>query len=199
MAFTGSWANKYGYFSIFEGTPNDPTSMNYGGDCAERIENLKRRGYGLYSNVSPETSIVYWQENCHRLKEEQRLSKIEKEKERIFEIQKAEQVKIQIQRDQKIYDAGVAEAQRLQKVAEDKRLQQIKDQEITFNEQKNSGDFNETPITEINLSSGCSECTGTDLETGMTEDELGNKPINNNMKMAGIAAIGLIGLMVVMK
>ena len=72
---------------------------------------------------------------------------------------------------------------------ETQRLQQIKDQEITFNEQTNSGDFNETPITDVNVNSGCSECSG------IVEKELSN----NNMKFVGIAAIGLIGLMVVRK
>ena len=92
--------------------------------------------------------------------------------------------------------------------------QKIENQNITFKEQTNSGDFNETPITDINLDGGCSECTtGTDLETGMTNDQLEKegyhkmpdgslmkdsdmekKPLNNNMKIAGIAAAGVIGV-----
>ena len=79
MVLKAGWANKYGYFSVLGDTPNDPTSMNYGGDCAERIENLRARGYGLYSNIGERHSIVYWQQNCHRLEEEQRLLKIQKE------------------------------------------------------------------------------------------------------------------------
>ena len=78
--FTEDWARKYGYFSTLEGSPNDPTSINYGGSCAERIENLKRRGYGLYSNIGQRYSVIYWQQNCSRLTEEYRLSKIEKQK-----------------------------------------------------------------------------------------------------------------------
>ena len=78
---------------------------------------------------------------------------------------------------------------------ENKRLQQIKDQEITFNEQVNSGDFNETPITDVNLSSGCSECTGTKSVDPIPQG------VNNQgyMKMAGIAAIGIIGFMALKK
>ena len=73
------------------------------------------------------------------------------------------------------------------KLAQTKKAQEL--QEITFNEQINSGDFNETPITDVNVNSGCSECSG------IVEKELSN----NNMKFVGIAAIGLIGLMVVRK
>jgi hypothetical protein len=81
MVLKAGWANKYGYFSVLGDTPNDPTSMNYGGDCAERIENLRARGYGLYSNIGERHSIVYWQKNCHRLEEEQRLLSIQKDEE----------------------------------------------------------------------------------------------------------------------
>jgi len=97
--------------------------------------------------------------------------------------------------------------------------QKIENQNITFNEQTNSGDFNKTPITDINLDGGCSECTtGTDLETGMTNDQLEKegyhkmpdgslmkdsdmekKPLNNNMKFAGIAVAGVIGLLLYSK
>tara|TARA_R110000824_G_scaffold266210_1_gene455214 strand:+ start:37 stop:522 length:486 start_codon:yes stop_codon:yes gene_type:complete len=72
---------------------------------------------------------------------------------------------------------------------ETQRLQQIKDQEITFNEQTNSGDFNETPITDISLDSGCSECS----------DPIEKELPNNNMKFAGIAGIGVIGLLLYTK
>ena len=83
------------------------------------------------------------------------------------------------------------------KSAQTKKAQEL--QEITFNEQINSGDFNETPITDINLDGGCSECTtGTDLETGMTNDQLEKEPLNY-MKFAGIAAIGIVALLVVRK
>ena len=106
-ALTGNWANKYGYFSTLEGTANDPTSINYGGSCAERIENLKMRGYGLYSNVGQRYSILYWQENCSRLTEEYRLSKIQKEEKILFDIQEAKdeeerllEIELEIQRKQ---------------------------------------------------------------------------------------------------
>ena len=165
---------------------------NYTGSASQRIAALEYFGYG--------TDIINaWKNHYEDQKTATRVDAIIKQRMAVVDSERAAEAQIQLQRDQTIYNAGVKEAQRLQKVAEDKRLQQIKDQEITFNEQINSGDFNETPITEINLSSGCSECTGTDLETGMTEDELGNKPINNNMKIVGITAIGLIGLLVFTK
>ena len=180
-----------GYFPLHAplGFPN---CANYKGSQSQRIESLITRGYG-------NDTVSYWNKYYEDQKTAIRVDAVIKQRMAIVDSERAAEAQIQLQREQKIYDAGVKEAQRLQKVAEDKILQQIKDQEITFNEQINSGDFNETPITEINLSSGCSECTGTDLETGMTEDELGNKPINNNMKIVGITAIGLIGLLVFTK
>tara|TARA_R110000787_G_scaffold152072_1_gene265873 strand:+ start:210 stop:683 length:474 start_codon:yes stop_codon:yes gene_type:complete len=84
------------------------------------------------------------------------------------------------------------ETDRLEKIAneiEKERLQEIKNQEITFNEQTNSGDFNETPITDVNLNVGCSECS----------DPVEKELPNNNMKFVGIAAIGVIALLVVRK
>ena len=198
MALTGNWANKYGYFSVFKDTPNDPSSMNYGGSCAERIENLRARGYGLYTSVYDQRySIAYWQQNCSRLKEEERLSKIQEENERLLNIQKKEEqilLDIQTQQEQKLLS--------IQKEQEEK-LQQIKDQEITFNEQTNSGDFNETPITDINLNNGCSECTEPEHQMPdgslMKDSEMEKKPLNNNMKFAGIAAAGVIGLLLYTK
>jgi len=97
---------------------------------------------------------------------------------------------------------------------------QIKNQEITFNEQVNSGDFNETPITDVNLSSGCSECTGTEIrydpievssmppsyqsqgyhkmpDGSLMKDSDMEK--GNNMKIVAILAAGVIGLMVLKK
>ena len=174
---TGRWATKYKYL---------PDDIRFEGSCEERIQHLKARGYGLYSNIPPHRGIVWWQQNCHTAVTQYQ----SKEKQRLADIKKAEETKIQLQREQTIYDAGVKEAQRLQKVAEDKRLQQIKDQEITFNEQTNSGDFNETPITDVNVNSGCSECTDPIIE---------KEPLNNNMKFVGITVIGIVALLVVTK
>jgi hypothetical protein len=83
----------------------------------------------------------------------------------------------------------------LKKEKTPERLILVENQSITFNEQVNSGDFNETPITDVNLSSGCSECTGT-----KSVDPIPEKQLNEGyMKMAGIAALGIIGLMVLKK
>jgi len=65
---------------------------------------------------------------------------------------------------------------------------------ITFNEQKNSGDFNETPITDVNIINGCSGCD-VNLENIIKETQ--NK--ENYMKIAGIAAAGVIGLLLYSK
>ena len=95
-----------------------------------------------------------------------------------------------------------------EKIAE--KVTIVEDQQITFNEQTNSGDYNETPITDVNLSSGCSECTGTEISSDpiekegyhkmpdgsmMKDSDMEKEPLNNNMKMAGIAGIGIIGLL----
>ena len=169
-----------------------PQCFNYKGTQSQRIADLKRRGSGT-------VNIAEWNKWYEDKATAVRVDAVIRQRMAVVDSERAAEAAIQLQREQTIYDAGVAESQRLQKVAEDKRLQQIKDQEITFNEQTNSGDFNETPITDVNLSSGCSECTGTDLETGMTEEELGKKPLNNNMKFAGIAAAGVIGLLLYSK
>ena len=92
-----------------------------------------------------------------------------------------------------------------------KGFQNQKNQEITFNEQTNSGDYNETPITDVNLSGGCSECTGTELSSMMILKEGYHKMPDgslmkdsdmekgNNMKIVGIAAAGVIGLLLYSK
>jgi len=79
---------------------------------------------------------------------------------------------------------------------EKQTLSQIEIQNITFNEQTNSGDFDETPITDINLNGGCSEFTGTEIST----DPISEKQLKEGyMKFAGIAAIGVIGLLLYTK
>ena len=74
----GRWATKYKYL---------PTDIRFEGSCEERIQHLKARGYGLYSNIGQESSIVYWQENCQRLEAQYRLLQIQKEEQRLFDIQ----------------------------------------------------------------------------------------------------------------
>ena len=85
-------------------------------------------------------------------------------------------------------------------IAQDKiipieKVTMVENQTVTFNEQTNSGDFNETPITDVNLSGGCSECTGIKSVDPIPEKQLKE----GYMKMAGIAALGIIGLMVLKK
>jgi hypothetical protein len=85
----------------------------------------------------------------------------------------------------------------------------IKNQTVTFEEQVNSGDYNQTPITDVSLNGGCSECAGSIrydpiekegyhiMPDGslMKDSDMEKKPLNNNMKFAGIAGIGVIGLL----
>tara|TARA_R110000744_G_scaffold31902_1_gene74853 strand:+ start:175 stop:789 length:615 start_codon:yes stop_codon:yes gene_type:complete len=193
-----------------------PDEKDYTGTLEMRIADLRNRGYG-------NNTIEKWINIDEAEKTAAKVDAVIKSRLAIVDAERAAEAKIQLQREQKIYDAGVKEAQRLQKVADDKRLQEIKNQQITFNEQTNSGDFNETPITDVNLSSGCSECTGTEIRYDpievssmppsyssqgyhkmpdgslMKDSDMEKKPLNNNMKFAGIAAIGLIGLMVLKK
>ena len=72
---TGRWATKYKYL---------PDDIRFEGSCEERIQHLKARGYGLYSNIGH--GIVWWQQNCHtavgeyQSKEKQRLADIEEKR-----------------------------------------------------------------------------------------------------------------------
>ena len=156
-----------------------PDESDYTGTQAQRIADLKKRGYG-------NDTITKWNRWYEDQATAARVDAVIRSRMAVVDAERAAESQIQLQREQTIYDAGVAEAQ---------RLQQIKDQEITFNEQVNSGDYNETPITDVNLSGGCSECTGTKSVDPIPQG------VNNQgyMKMAGIAAIGIIGLMVVRK
>ena len=88
---TGRWATKYKYL---------PTDIRFEGSCEERIQHLKARGYGLYSNIGKQQGIVYWQENCQRLKDEKRLADIETERLRVINEEKriAESKRLEIKR-----------------------------------------------------------------------------------------------------
>ena len=66
------------------------------------------------------------------------------------------------------------------------RETQMQNQIITFNEQQNDGDFNETPITEINPMDSCSGC-GVDIHALNREQQEKEKI----MKIGGIAAVGV--------
>tara|TARA_R110000803_G_scaffold94340_1_gene161975 strand:+ start:1265 stop:1753 length:489 start_codon:yes stop_codon:yes gene_type:complete len=102
----GRWATKYKYL---------PTDIRFEGSCEERIQHLKARGYGLYSNIGQESSIVYWQENCQRLEAELRLLQIQKEQEQRL-----------LKEAQRIADVKKEQEQRL-------RLKDFRDrQEITL-------------------------------------------------------------------
>jgi hypothetical protein len=167
----------------------DPACIHYKGSQSQRIAELIKRGSGSHQ-------IDEWNKWYEDQATAVRVDAVIKSRLAVVDAERAAEAAIQLQREQTIYDAGVKEAQRLQKVAEDKRLQEIKDQQITFNEQTNSGDFNETPITDINLNNGYHNMPDGSL---MKDSDMENKSLNNNMKMAGIAAIGIIALLVVKK
>tara|TARA_R110000851_G_scaffold38908_1_gene99419 strand:- start:122 stop:949 length:828 start_codon:yes stop_codon:yes gene_type:complete len=140
-------------------------------------------------------------------------NKIKAEKQKIIDIENARLTEIEnarIQQEEFVKNARLAkiETTRILKENNDllreqlfaKQLQsQISDQQITFNEQTNSGDFNETPITDVNLSGGCSECSELEHKmpdgSMMKDSDMEKEPLNNNMKMAGIAITGIIGLL----
>tara|TARA_R110000823_G_scaffold60788_3_gene145170 strand:- start:280 stop:1077 length:798 start_codon:yes stop_codon:yes gene_type:complete len=140
--------------------------------------------------------------------EDRRLAVIEKE--RLVKVEKQRLIDIENKRlIQLSNNALLLEEVRSNpnvQVSDEKLLQllnQEKIQNVTFNEQVNSGDFNETPITDINLNNGCSECTEPEHQMPdgslMKDSEMEKKPLNNNMKFAGIAAAGVIGLLLYSK
>ena len=148
----------------------------------QRIANEKAKSQGYDVAWREQIAIENNPVNIARWKKEAQLI-IDIEEKRLSDIRKEE-------REYSIFISGMAEG---------KRLQEIKDQEITFNEQTNSGDFNETPITDVNVNSGCSECTGTEISPDpilrkgyhtmpdgslMKDSDMEKKPLNNNMKFA---------------
>ena len=100
---------------------------------------------------------------------------------------KADKIQAELDREKAIYQAGIVEGERLLEIQlENQRLQEIENQMITFNEQQNAGDFNETPITEINPMDSCSGC-GVDIFAFSREQQEKEKI----MKIGGIAAVGI--------
>ena len=187
---------------------------------------INARKAGVQGIINNPKNIERWVEIQIKEKEveEERLLQIELEKARIQnEIDRKEFARLQAIREEEERLALIEapkraslQASRFVKIEQDniKRLQEMKNQNITFNEQINSGDFNETPITDVNLSSGCSECTGTELSSMMILKEgyhrmpdgsmmkdidMEKKPLNNNMKIAGIIAASVIGLLLYTK
>ena len=113
---------------------------------------------------------------------------------------------IQVQLQNEKIEKERLEQELIQKQIEDQRLQEIEDQMITFNEQQNSGDFNETPITEINPMDSCSGC-GVDIHNLPYDDwvmpddfyDIPNKDKENYLKIGGIAAVGIVAYLVFKK
>ena len=113
-----------------------------------------------------------------------RLAKIEDEKQRLVDIETARLAKIENARLIVIEEQEMFNVLNLERIEREK---QIQNQIITFNEQQNSGDFNDTPITEINLNNSCSECTGTKSSDPIPEKQL----TESYLKIGGIAAVGV--------
>ena len=131
--FTGQWAIKYGLYPIFDGSPNDPTSLNYGGGCAERIANLKRRGFGKYGNSQhPEWGWIWWEQNCSRLMTQKKELEAKKAKDEELR-KKLESERIARQQAEAKRLDDVAEAQRLAAIEEERlRIQLLEKQKIEF-------------------------------------------------------------------
>ena len=158
---------------------------------------------------------ILWQENLPTLEKEfEKQSRIDRARDNVMlvESEKTEALKKQ----QKIESRNVFtqltadQAIELTKIPagetteqKEQRIFDLQIQDVTFNEQVNSGDYNETPITDINLDGGCSECTGTEIspdpiikkgyhtmpDGSLMKDTDMEK--GNNMKMAGIAAVAI--------
>jgi hypothetical protein len=180
-SFEGYYGSQFGK----SGTWADRNSRQQKAQAYRRLEDIQNRKNIINSILSNPTNISRWGS-------EERL--IQEEKERL--IQESEYLRLLNLKD-----------------IEDKKLAAIQLQMITFNEQTNSGDFNETPITDVNVNSGCSECTGEKwidpiIRKGyhtmpdgslMKDSDMEKKPLNNNMKFVGIAAAGVIGLLLYSK
>ena len=139
---------------------------------AREAQQIALRESGLKAAKLNPVNIARWaNEDKLVQEEEERLLQIQ------LEIQRVENQRLQEIENQKI--------ERLQEI-ENQRLQEIEDQEITFNEQQNSGDFNETPITDINPMDSCSGC-GVDIHALNKEQQEKEKI----MKIGGIAAVGI--------
>jgi hypothetical protein len=162
-------------------------SQKKGGTWSERnnrqlLAKQKAESQGYYPARAEQVAIQSHPANIARWKKEAQ-EIIDIENKRLLDIQKEEKrIKDQIiqkEREDAIFKAGMEESARLQK---------IEDQMITFNEQQNSGDFNETPITEINFDNSCSECTGTIKSTDPIEEK---QLTESYLKIGGIAAVGI--------
>lgn len=108
-----NWATKYGIYPELSGSPNDPTSLNFGGSCKERVWNMKKRGYGQYGNSEhPEWGWKYWEENCSRLIAQKKELEAKKAKDEELR-KKLEADKIAREKKEAEMLAYVAEVQRL--------------------------------------------------------------------------------------
>jgi hypothetical protein len=96
LLFHDNWSTQYGKYAEFSGSPNDPTSLNYAGTCAERIQNMKARGYGQESNFDKVSGTNYWERNCERLIAEKRALQ-EEEKRKRLEADQAQQKQKEIE------------------------------------------------------------------------------------------------------
>ena len=156
----------------------------YGSWGQRNSEQQKAQAYSMLEDITNRTntinSILSNPINIKRWDSEERL--IQEEKERL--IQESEYLRLLNLKD-----------------IEDKKLAAIQLQTITFNEQTNSGDFNETPITDVNVNGGCSECTEPEHQmpdgSMMKDSDMEKKPLNNNMKIAGITVFVIVAYLVV--
>ena len=152
---------------------------------ARQSQQIALREIGLKAAKLNPVNIQRW-DNEIRIEEEEeeRLLKIQLEKERIqAENQRIENQRLQEIENKRIQYKKIEEEKRIRRINE---LQELENQMITFNEQQNDGDFNETPITEINPMDSCSGC-GVDIHG--IQQEMRDK--ENYLKIGGIAAVGV--------
>ena len=153
--------------------------------------------------------------------------------EETIRIAEENRVRIEMERELKIIEEKRIIEEKIisqEKIISDQKIAQqlllIQNQTVTFEEQVNSGDYNETPITDIIIHDNI-KCNGCDVDIHnlppdnwvipddfydipnkekegyhrmpdgslMKDSDMEKEPLNNNMKMAGIAGIGIIGLL----
>jgi len=128
---TGRWATKYKYL---------PDDIRFEGSCEERIQHLKARGYGLYSNIGH--GIVWWQQNCHTAVGEYQ----SKEKQRLADIEEKRLADIEEKRLANIEEKRLADI-------EEKRLADIEEKRLADIEEKRLADIKEKRLLDLSIKS----------------------------------------------
>ena len=141
-------------------------------NCANYKGSQSQRIADLKKRGYGNDAVIYWNKWYEDQATAARVDAVIRQRMAVVDSERAAEAAIQLQREQTIYDAGV------------------------------------------NVNSGCSECTGTELSSMITlkegyhrmpdgslmkDSDMEKKPLDNNMKFVGIAAAGVIGLLLYSK